>query len=659
MKGLMLVSLTLTLTLATTARLSPATAQTSDNVIYLNQAWSQDDREWYYHFSQGSAAPLSYDIFLNLEVAGSQELFRSDSNIVRYGLIPEPANSLNPDGLPIGISKTPVTVPIKGWVAGDYVGLNCAACHENELTYKGRRVRIDGGNTQRFDLQAFVRGLDSALQTTLTDKAKFDRLAARLKADSADAKDKLRKRIESAAAPVHEYVRVVVTPSPWGPGRVDALSMIVDRLTATLPRISENWAPGIAPVKPPFLWNAPQGLWTQWGAGRSDPIVRNTSEVMGVYMPIDLTSKTPAEGLFQSNAAIPDLMRVEDQLERLAPPSWPEEVFGKIDRNKAIAGKALFVEMCASCHSAWPYRWTEPNKYGKRFVVVGLTPISYVGTDPTQTEALRPFALTGELRRFFPPGFQDKELLPAGRLESLIQTPIREAAIAKANLTEEQKIKLHGYRELPAPETLLPPETPMGVWKAAPRDGVWATPPFLHNGSVPNLYEMLVPATERTKKFYITREFDPVKVGLDTTATSGFLMDTTLLGNSNAGHSFQDGPRGNGVIGPLLTDDQRWSLVEYLKSIPEQPGRVTPFGGFPEGRLPQPSYAIQRFRKACLTNDSWRLPCPITSMGQDKSAIPRPILRIYSPSRARKIPLEPCWAPVFFRRVARMQSFPT
>ena len=111
----------------------------------------------------------------------------------------------------------------------------------------------------------------------------------------------------------------------------------------------------------------------------------------------------------------------------------------------------------------------------------------------------------------------------------------------------------------------------------------------MHNGSVPNLYEMLIPAAERTKKFYLGGDFDPVKVGLDTTATSGtFLMDTTLLGNSNAGHSFQNGPRGEGIIGPLLTEDQRWALVEYLKSIPEEPGRITPFGGFPEGRLPQP-----------------------------------------------------------------------
>ncbi len=38
------------------------------------------------------------------------------------------------------------------------------------------------------------------------------------------------------------------------------------------------------------------------------------------------------------------------------------------------------------------------------------------------------------------------------------------------------------------------------------------------------------------------------------------------------GHSFENGPRGNGVIGPLLTEQQRWALVEYLKSIPEEAG---------------------------------------------------------------------------------------
>ena len=115
----------------------PTSAQqpsAGEPVTYLNQAWSQDDREWYYNFSQGSAV-LSYDIFLNLEIAGGQDLFRSDANLARYGLIPTPANKYKPDALPIGMTKPVVAAAVKGWPAGDYVGPNCAACHEGQLDY--------------------------------------------------------------------------------------------------------------------------------------------------------------------------------------------------------------------------------------------------------------------------------------------------------------------------------------------------------------------------------------------------------------------------------------------------------------------------------------------------------------------------------------------
>ena len=184
---------------------------------------------------------------------------------------------------------------------------------------------------------------------------------------------------------------------------------------------------------------------------------------------------------------------------------------------------------------------------------------------------------TGAVGNYLPGEFKGKPMVPIEVLFGLGQRPILQRALSQLKLTEAEEADLHGYREFPLP----PP--PNHVYKAAPRDGVWATPPFMHNGSVPNLYEMLIPAAERTKKFYIGREFDPVKVGLDTNAAAGAsLMDTTLLGNSNAGHSFQNGPRGNGTIGPLLADEQRWAIVEYLKSIPEEPGRVTPFGGPPE-----------------------------------------------------------------------------
>ena len=556
---------------------SSGSAQSAgDGTVYLNQAWSQDDREWYYHFSQGSAV-LSYDIFLNLEAAGSQELFRSDANTQRYGLIPETPSPYDPDGLPIGISKTTVEKAVGEVPAGTYAGLTCAACHESQLEYKGRHIRIEGGTANHFDIMAYIQALDDAVQATLTDSPKFDRLAARIGASSQDGKDDLRKRLQSEGAEIYNYrSRTLVAPTVWGPGRLDALTLIFDRVASTQAGIPENWSSPTAPVKPPFLWNAPHGLWTQWAAIGQDPIARNLGETMGVFMPINLKARTAAEGLFQSNDAVPELQRAEDRLERLAPPSWPEDVFGKIDREKAKAGKALFVELCASCHNVWPYRWTDANKYGKRFVLVGLTPQTYVGTDPTQFESIRPFAITGPLSETLPGELNRKDLVPAFAFVRVLQGQILERALSKYTMSDEEKLNLHGYREFP------PPRPPDRVYKAAPRDGVWATGPFMHNGSVPNLYEVLIPAAERTKQFYIGREFDPVKVGVDTSANSGFLMDTALLGNSNAGHSFQDGPRGNGTIGPLLTDEQRWALVEYLKSIPEEPGRVTPFGGPPE-----------------------------------------------------------------------------
>lgn len=556
-------------------------AQDKEPIIYLNQAWSQDDRDWYYHFSQG-AAVVSYDIFLNLEVAGGQELFRSDTNSERYGLITQPAGSgYNPDGLPVGISKTVISSPQwPGEETGEFAGVTCALCHEAQLNYKGKRIRIEGGAANTLDFQAYIQALNAAMRATLTDAAKFDRLAVRIGAGNADAKAKLRERFARQAALTEEYAtRSAATAWPWGPARIDALTMINNRVTANLPGIPENTSTPTAPVKPPFLWNAPQGLWTQWAAIVQDPLARNLGETMGVYMPINLRASSPRDGLFAANAAIPELNRVERQLERLAPPSWPEDVFGKIDRDKAKAGKALFVEYCASCHNAWPYRWTEANKYGKRFVLVGLVPQSYVGTDQTQAEAIRPFAITGGLIDKLPPSLRGKEAVPMQEFKIAIQREILERAVATLNPTPAERLELNGYRELPQPPA------PDRVYKAAPRDGVWATPPFMHNGSVPNLYDMLIPASERPKKFCIGREFDPIKVGLDTSGASGcFTVDTTLLGNSNAGHSFQAGPRGNGVIGPLLTDDQRWALVEYLKSIPEEPGRVTPFGGPPSGQ---------------------------------------------------------------------------
>ena len=149
---------------------------------------------------------------------------------------------------------------------------------------------------------------------------------------------------------------------------------------------------------------------------------------------------------------------------------------------------------------------------------------------------------------------------------------------------------LEGFGTLDLPQNIR-------GYKPRPLEGVWATAPFLHNGSVPTLYQMLVPPEKRDKEFFVgRREFDPKNVGFvtqpDAVEDTGFWLDTTKAGNHNSGHAFsadaatwatyQENPRKNhlppGVIGPEFTDDQRYDLIEYLKvhRDPETPPDYRP-----------------------------------------------------------------------------------
>jgi hypothetical protein len=108
------------------------------------------------------------------------------------------------------------------------------------------------------------------------------------------------------------------------------------------------------------------------------------------------------------------------------------------------------------------------------------------------------------------------------------------------------------------------------VWRstaqylARPLNGIWATGPYLHNGSVPTLYDLLHPEQRPAKFKTGAREFDPVKVGYqsDAAATGAnvWMFDTSQPGNSNIGHSGE-------AFGTTLPEDQKSALLEYLKKL--------------------------------------------------------------------------------------------
>src|SRR5262249_8084315 len=134
----------------------------------------------------------------------------------------------------------------------------------------------------------------------------------------------------------------------------------------------------------------------------------------------------------------------------------------------------------------------------------------------------------------------------------------------KQEILPPQQVEWRGYRDLNAMAVRADP-----IYKARPLNGIWSVAPYFHNGSLPNLYELLSPVGERQTTFWVgSKRFDPVRVGFETKEEKGlyqFKLDQP--GNSNSGHEFRDGPKGKGVIGPLLTPDDRWALIEYLKSI--------------------------------------------------------------------------------------------
>jgi hypothetical protein len=120
---------------------------------------------------------------------------------------------------------------------------------------------------------------------------------------------------------------------------------------------------------------------------------------------------------------------------------------------------------------------------------------------------------------------------------------------------------------------------------ARPHTGIWATAPYLHNGSVPNVYELLSPWEQRHGCFYLdpSLEYDPKRLGFvvrecdgrsnPNDLTSGFEFETPRTGNSNRGHEFRNTPRcaldekEPGILGCEITHENRTAIIEYLKTL--------------------------------------------------------------------------------------------
>jgi cytochrome c5 len=210
--------------------------------------------------------------------------------------------------------------------------------------------------------------------------------------------------------------------------------------------------------------------------------------------------------------------------------------------------------------SPYPVRMA-PIGVGLQMVTINLTTQFYDRVD-AQTPAQR-----AEFTRSLPPN------LLARDADGKVQVDAAGNPLPAPGLFVDGKVnrdEWNGYR--------VPGAEPNLGYRPHPLNGIWASPPYLHNGSVPNLYELLSPHAERSKVFYTgNREYDLNRVGYKTDRfRGGFRYDTSVEGNSNYGHLFQEGGPGNGIIGPFLTSDDRLAIIEFLKTLCP-PGKLTDF----------------------------------------------------------------------------------
>jgi hypothetical protein len=204
-------------------------------------------------------------------------------------------------------------------------------------------------------------------------------------------------------------------------------------------------------------------------------------------------------GVTPTTIDLPRLKRVEDWLRKLQAPAYPYPINNEL----ANTGKPLYELHCAACHAFGG------AKTGK------VTPIGEIGTDRHRLDSY-----TYEF-------LSNQNTLYAGY-------PWRFQHFHKTN----------GYANQPL-------------------DGIWLRAPYLHNGSVPTLRDLLEPVEKRPPMFYRGYDvFDQKKVGFisDVPEANGrrhFQLNTAEPGNANTGH----------VYGVDLSPEQKDAIVEYMKKL--------------------------------------------------------------------------------------------
>lgn len=416
-----------------------------------------------------------------------------------FGLFQEPGMDR-----PVGFSRRRV-------FGMDFVGLNCAFCHQGQLnTAKGAQL-IPGGVGNTVDIEQYFLYLFSALTA--------DDLSADRVMQAVDRQLALKgAELGWVQRLIYRYVLIPVLPGylrrmedgkfdfiepgrpgylpDFGPGRVDTWSLY-KRVFVKPP--TRDGISGTSDFPP--LWNQKvrSGMRLHWDGNTDVLIERNVVSSLSLI------------GRRLEYLDFARLQRVTEYIEWLLPPRFQDlapDARKTIDAELAARGETIFGQQCARCHA--------PG--GDRFGHV--EPGAGLGTDPLRYQEFTA-PLQDALNRLGTDQWQLRNFrLQAGYVNNLL-------------------------------------------------DGIWLRAPYLHNGSVPTLDALLAPPAERPPKFCRgSADYDwdrlgfawqPVIVNGAPACPGGYLYDTTTpkSGRGNGGH----------LYGTDLKPLEKQALLAFLKTL--------------------------------------------------------------------------------------------
>ncbi len=488
------------------------------------------------HFMYGSTGGertdgLPYWFWVALPEIFADELpdKKSGQGYKSFGMIYEDGKDPKYD-LPVGVS-------MRHFRGLDVVYLNCAACHTGTYRdYDGGPVHVvPGMPANTFNLGAWGKFLTSIVKeerfTPQRMMDQIDKMQDDLHrvVDKPDLINRLIFKYYAVALMRQQLITLgdrlsFINTDTWGPGRVDTFNAPKALLNFPMKKYADpDELVGNSDF--PSVWNqAPRrGMQLHWDGNNLSVDERNLSAAFGT-------------GAYPPTLDTPRVLRTASYLKTATPPPFPKE---HIDSVLVEQGKPLYQKYCAQCHGQRdpPFRREKLNSAADRGNCRHL--------DDKQEE------LVGTVECYQDIGTDRARMDSYTWLLTVNQSTLYASYENDWGFAPEYPERFHNFVKQPG-------------YANAPLDGIWLRAPYLHNGSVPNLWELLTPAEKRVQIFCRGNDvYDYRNVGFVAEMKDGckfFVFNTSQPGNGKNGHS---GER----FGTDLFPQEKWALIEYLKTF--------------------------------------------------------------------------------------------